>query len=103
MIEAISRQGPWGKVRPISTVFVGTADDAGTTVPGGGHIGPGAAADCFPEVAAGADAPWAGATGGGVEQGTSPANPHVDAGGVSDAVVAQPAVKASAQTTTPNR
>jgi len=98
MIDAISRQGPWGNVRPISTVVVGTADDAGTTVPGGGHIGPAGGGACL----GGAAAAAAGATGGGAEQGTSPAKPQSDAGGAWDAVVAQPRFKARAQTTAPS-
>ena len=89
----------------ISTVLVGTTDDAGTTVPGGGHIGPGGDAGSFAGVAATAGVCWAdaGAAAGGVEQGISPAKPQVDAAGASGAVVAQLAAKARAQAQPPSQ
>jgi hypothetical protein len=91
MIDATSRQAPWGSARPISTLFKGTAEDAGTTIPGIGHAGLGGDAKSFAAAAAAAGAFWGGdgAAAGGAAHGTSTAKPQVDAAGASGAVVAQ--------------
>ena len=87
-----------GQNAPDSTILVGTTYDAGTTVPSGGHIGPGGGggAGAGAAAAAGVIRADAGADARGIEQGTSPAKPQRDAAGIRVVVVAQLAAKASA-------